>query len=75
VQAGFDVTVFALYNEGLKKQEKIGGFKVERIHLVTRKLLLKKVTNWLKYAEFVVKCRFWSKPATHSGANLPLIPD
>lgn len=59
VQAGFDLTVFALHDPGLREQEKMYGFRVNRIHLVTRKLPKNRIIQLLKYAEFVLRC--WSR--------------
>lgn len=55
---GYNVKVLALYNDGLKENEEMNGFKVKRVELYTRKRLGKnKFIQSIKYLEFKNKCR------------------
>lgn len=53
--AGYDVTVVALYENSLKKYDKISGVSVHRINLKSRKLSKNKFVQLFKYIEFVYK--------------------
>ena len=58
VKSGYVVSVFALHQEGLAKNEEMHGFEVNRISLTFRKLPEYNIFQILKYFEFVVRCYF-----------------
>ncbi len=58
VESGYEVTVFALHKEGLKQNEEMHGFKVNRIHLTFGKLPYYNIFQILKYFEFILRCYF-----------------
>ena len=53
--AGYDVTIVALYDNGLQEQEEINDFRVHRIKLKSRKWSKNKFVQLLKYIEFTYK--------------------
>lgn len=58
VESGYEVTVFALHKEGLRQNEEMHGFKVNRIHLRFGKLPQYNMFQILKYLEFILRCYF-----------------
>jgi len=56
VKSGYVVTVFALYKKGLRRNEEMHGFKVNRIHLTFGKLPQYNIFQILRYFEFILRC-------------------
>ena len=56
VKSDYEVTVFALHKEGLRQNEEMHGFKVNRIHLTSGKLPQYNIFQILKYFEFILRC-------------------
>ncbi|MBT2686422.1 glycosyltransferase [Bacillus sp. ISL-37] len=54
----YNVTVVALYEDGLKEEEVINGIKVKRIRLYTKKWSKSLLIQILKYMEFLLKVIF-----------------
>ena len=52
---GFDPTVVAMHNNGLKEDELVQGLKVKRIKLITRPWPKWKPVQFLKYIEFLIR--------------------
>ncbi|MCV9884753.1 glycosyltransferase family 4 protein [Metabacillus halosaccharovorans] len=55
VENGYDVTVYALYEEGLKESETISNIKVRRIRLATKELSKSLFMQIFKYLELAFK--------------------
>ncbi len=58
VESGYGVTVFALHKQGLKENEEMHGFKVNRIHLTLGEFPQNNIFQVLKYFEFTLRCYF-----------------
>ncbi len=54
-RAGYDITVAALYKEGLQPYEERQGIKIQRIKLRTKNWGHNPLSLFLKYAEFVIR--------------------
>jgi glycosyltransferase involved in cell wall biosynthesis len=55
VSFGFDVTIVALYEKGLKKNELIGGLAIHRVELISRNWSKMWIFKFFKYLEFLLK--------------------
>ncbi len=62
--AGYDVTVFALWQEGLEKYEKRSGYHIKRLQVYARHKQGGLLTPLLKYISFVVQ--MWKQTARQS---------
>ncbi|MGE5224451.1 MAG: glycosyltransferase family 4 protein [Omnitrophica WOR_2 bacterium] len=69
--AGYEVTVFALWQEGLPDTEIMEGYQLKRIHLKTRKWRNRLIAPLVKYLEFFFHVQSESKkhPADIYHAN------
>lgn len=54
-KAGYNVTVVALYEDGLQEREVVAGLAVHRIRLRTRKWSKNRFVQLFKYLEFLIK--------------------